>query len=253
MENWSLQFKKVVKIGGRILFGLFFTTVLLLGLLLPFVFGEDIWIAGGHHFFFGFDLSYRMIAGIVVAILVGLGGFGFYWVIKLIIHAVRKQHFSINWKPKVAMGLLMIFAIVGVQYYNPFWIYDQNNSTTPKFGPYIGYYAEDQMIVAWDGPYPEAFTVEFGVDPDLLSATFETMSYLQQWTLNPINFHHAAILPNLLVDTTYYYMIPDLDSTIYSFHTAPAPESGKPVTFTIVGDTQGGYPGIKKNRATDAR
>ena len=57
MEKWLMQFKKIVKICGRILFGLFFTTVLLLGLFLPFVVGDDIWVAGGHHFFFGLDFD----------------------------------------------------------------------------------------------------------------------------------------------------------------------------------------------------
>jgi predicted phosphodiesterase len=246
MENWMLQFKKVAKVVGRILFGLFFTTVLLLGILLPFVVGDDLGVTGGHHFFFGLDLTYPMIAGILVLILVGLGGYGFYWVVKMVICTVHRQPFSLNWKPKVAMGMLVMFALAGVLYYNPFSIYDQKTSIAPKFGPYIGYFGENQMIVAWDGPYSEPITVEYGVDPDLLSSTIEIESHLQQWAINPTNFHHAVVLPNLLSDTSYYYLIPELSTHIYTFHTAPAPESGKPVTFTIVGDTQGGYPGIKK-------
>lgn len=248
MKNGMIQLKKVMKIGGWILFALFFTTVLLLGILLPFVAGEDIWIPGGHHFFFGLDLSYRLIAGIVVLILIGLGGYGFYWVVKMIVHTVQHHQFFLNWKPKIAMGFLVMFAIAGVLYYNPFWLYDQNLGITPKFGPYIGYYGENQMIVAWDGPYSEPLTVEYGLSPELSSLNTEIESSLQQWAITPNNnnYHHAAILPDLLSDTSYYYRIPELGSTIYSFHTAPVPESGKPVTFTIVGDTQGGYPGIKK-------
>ncbi|MHA1745169.1 MAG: purple acid phosphatase family protein [Promethearchaeota archaeon] len=246
MENMTLQFKKVAKVIGRILFGLFFTTVLLLGILLPIVVGDDLGVAGGHHFFLGLDLSYRMITVIVVAVLVGFGGYGFYWFVKMIIHTVHRQPFSINWKPKVAMGMLVLFALAGVLYYNPFLIYDQNGAIAPKFGPYIGYYGENQMIVAWDGPYSESSALKYGVDPALTSSPLESESLLQQWAINPKNFHHAVILPNLLADTTYYYMIPELDSTIYSFHTPPTPESGNPVTFTIVGDTQGGLPGIKK-------
>ena len=104
------------------------------------------------------------------------------------------------------------------------------------WGPYLSYGkdASTQMYVSWQSKFHSLVRwIEYGETPDCEKKIAEE--------IEPSTMHYF-FLDNLKPDTTYYFKISrpeDLqkkEQPIYTFHTAPEKDAGKPVDCVIAGD-----------------
>ena len=222
---------------------LIFISMLIIEIVLIFELSDENFLPGVRFDFFGIELAIIPILIIVCLFLTSASTLGLIFSLKTIIHSIKKREIIKYRVQIIALFLILGTSFISLQYYYPVWPGDLG--VPPKFGPYIGYYGENGMIISWDCNHVETFTLLWGSDPDDLSN--EKISYIQNWSDNDKIFHHTVILDSLDPGHDYYYNIPQFSKEIHSFRTAPSIDSGENVVFTIVGDTQAGYSIPKKN------
>ncbi len=232
-----------IELLSQILISLIFISVFIIEFVIFFGLSEENFLPGVRFDFFGIELATIPILIIVCLFLTSVSTFGLIFSLKPIIQSIKKREIKKYKAPIIALFLILGMSFISLQYYYPVWPGDLG--VHPKFGPYIAYYGESDMIISWDCNNEGTFTLLWGTDPDDLSN--EKSSYIQNWINNDKIFHHTVILDSLNEGHDYYYSIPEFSKEIYSFRTAPSIDSGENVVFTICGDTQAGYSIPKKN------
>ena len=222
---------------------LVFISLLVVEIILILELSNENFLPGVKFDFFGIELAVIPILIIVCLFLTGISILGLIFSLRTIIRIIKKTEMKIYRTQIIALALILGVSFISLQYYYPVWPGDLG--IPPKFGPYIGYYGENGMIISWDCDHEQAFTLLWGTDSDAMLN--EEKSYVQEWNDNDKIFHHTVIINSLNPGEYYYYSIPQFSKEIYSFKNAPTIDSGEDVVFTIVGDTQAGYSIPKKN------
>lgn len=237
------QIRPNFRVFSQIIISLVFISILVIEIVLFFELSKDNFFPGTRFDFFGFEMVILPILIIVCLFLTSISTIGLIFSLKTIINSIKKREIKRYKAPIIALFLIMGTGIISLQHYYPVWPGDLGLPS--KFGPYIGYYGENGMIISWDCNHEESFTLLWGTDPGDLSN--EKISYIQNWSDNDKIFHHTVILDSLNSGHDYYYSIPQFSKEIYSFRTAPSIDSGENVVFTICGDTQATYSIPRKN------
>ncbi|QEE17959.1 metallophosphoesterase [Promethearchaeum syntrophicum] len=231
------------RVLNQILLSLVFFSILIIEFVLFIDFSGDNFFPGTKFDFFGIEMAILPILIIVCLFLTSVSTIGLIFSLKIIVSGKKKSEIKRYKAPIIAFFLILGIGLISLQYYYPIWPGDLG--IPPKFGPYIGLYGENDMIISWDCNQEETFTLLWGTEMDNLSN--EKLSSIQNWIDNDKIFHHTVIFDSLNSGNDYYYSIPQFSKEIYSFKTAPSFDSGENVVFTIVGDTQAGFAIPKKN------
>jgi len=228
----------------RILRGLFralmvlFYYALFIGGIVIFVLGYKYIVDPRMKFdFLGIVLPLWGITLIGEIILLGIGGYGCIIGLKMIYNIIRKQPYQLRRAPKIFPFTILILAIVGVNYYFPFWTVNLGIQST--YSPHIGYYGENGMSISWDTNNLQRSIIKWGNTRENLQ---EAEGGATAFNLGGTSNHHIVVLRDLLPGTTYYYQIPALGSKVYQIRTAPTFASGENVTFTMIADTHSNFP-----------
>ncbi|MEX2683649.1 MAG: purple acid phosphatase family protein [Candidatus Sigynarchaeota archaeon] len=224
------------RLFGRTLMFLFFLVVVALPIVAMALFWDDLTSPTATYDFFSVELPVVAIVAIVAAICFSLGTFGLLKSIEMIIKAIKKVRFKLTWKPIASALALLAIIIAAFFYYVPYWYLYLG--IKPTFGPHLAIHGGGGMQVSWDTPSAAPSIVKWGTSPSSLSN--ETRGGEFFWQISGADsYHHCVLLTGLVPGQKYYYQVPSLGSTIYSFSAPPSLSSGERVTFTILGDTQG--------------
>ncbi|UYP46576.1 hypothetical protein NEF87_002861 [Candidatus Lokiarchaeum ossiferum] len=241
MKNLTLK-KKKSRVYISMALSFLFLALILLAILIPVIFFEYVRNNVLTYFFFGLEWRISTILLFLFLFCLGIGLVGFKTSIKGINSPKFETKMKIPSTPFVCVGLLLILGIASTSYYVP--SLGANSGLSQKYGPYLGFHGDNEMIIAWDSSLSEPALLVYGTEPEHLDLDQE--STVEPWSLNDKNFHHYVILTNLTPNSEYLYKIPLFNKEIYHFKTAPLPDSGEPTVFTIVGDIQGGFAGERE-------
>ena len=152
--------KPYFRILSQILISLIFIFVFIIEFVMIFELSEDNFLPGVRFDFFGIELAIIPLLIIVCIFLTSVSTFGLIFSLKTIIQSIKKTEIKRYKAPIIALFLIFGVSFISLQYYYPVWPGDLG--VPPKFGPYIGYYGENDMIISCDCNHEEAFTFLWG-------------------------------------------------------------------------------------------
>ena len=198
------QIKHILQFLSQILMSLVFISLLVVEIILILELSNENFLPGVKFDFFGIELAVIPILIIVCLFLTGISILGLIFSLRTIIQIIKKTEMKMYRTQIIALALILGVSFISLQYYYPVWPGDLG--IPPKFGPYIGYYGENGMIISWDCDHEQAFTLLWGTDSDAMLN--EEKSYVQEWNDNDKIFHHTVII-NSLNPGEYYYNLPN--------------------------------------------
>jgi len=100
-------------------------------------------------------------------------------------------------------------------------------------GPYITRTTETEATISWKTDVPANGRVDYAIEADYLSRGYGGSVTTEEETL----LHHVR-LTGLMPGRTYHYQVTAGRNVTQDYHFRTFPETGKPVTFIVYGDSQ---------------